>query len=42
MIYCNIIVVDIDEPKDDELDGLTLFENNVGKLQDLNTLVIGN
>lgn len=35
----NIIVVDIDRPKENELDGLEYFEKNVCKLDSLNTLI---
>jgi len=35
----NIICIDLDKPKDGELDGIRYFEDNVGKIEELNTLV---
>src|SRR5689334_8784146 len=35
----DIICIDLDKPKDGELDGIRYFENNVGKIEEFNTLV---
>lgn len=35
----NIIVVDIDKPKNGEFDGIEIFEERIGKIDDLNTII---